>query len=188
MWQLLFLISIVPVAVALVARWWFGTRVLADAGKRACRCDLSVWLPAPEKDVVVHRAEHSAAEFGAQLRQQALAKWKADDQKAAGSRESTRRFGMAVPPLSALVAVLAFSVGRLPFKAALAIFFAATALAAVFGILTLPAELAAIARAAKGVRGSKAFPRRDDEEAVIDCATALAWKETLPPILGLIQK
>lgn len=188
MWQFLFLISIVPVAAALVARWWFGTRVLADSGKRPCRCDLSVWLPAPEKDAAVHRAEHSAAEFGAQLRQQALAKWKADDPKSAGSREGTRRFGMAVPPLSALIAVLAAMVARLPISGALAIFLAATALSAVFGILTLPAELAAISRAAKLVRGSKAFPRRDDEEAVIDCATALAWKETLPPILGLIQK
>lgn len=188
MWQFLFLISIVPVAAALVARWWFGTRVLAETGTRPCRCDLNVWLPAPEDDAAVHRAEHTAAEFGAQLRQQALAKWKTDDPKSAGSREGTRRFGMAVPPLSALVAVLAAMVARFPIKGALAIFLAATALSAVFGILTLPAELAAIARAAKRARDSKAFPRRDDEEAVIECATALAWKETLPPVLGLIQK
>ena len=29
---------------------------------------------------------------------------------------------------------------------------------------------------------------RDDEEAVIRCAAAHAWKETLPPMLTLLQR
>jgi hypothetical protein len=188
MWQSLFLISAVPVGAALLARWWFGTRVLAQLANRPCRCNLTVWLPTPENDAAVHRAEHTAVEFATQLRQQALVKWQMDDPKAAGSRDGTHRFGMAVPPLSALVAVLAAVVARLPIAGALAIFLAATALSSVFGILTLPAELAAIARTAKAARGSKAFPHRDDEEAVIACANALAWKHTLPPVLSLVQK
>jgi len=188
MWRLLFLFSILPIAAALGARWFFGMRVLAEDGARPCRCDLGTWMPLPDDKAVIHRAEESAAEFGRQLRLKAMAEWRASDPQAAAARESSRRFGMAVPPLSGIVAVFALIVAKIPVMGLLAIVLAATALASVLGVLSMAPELAAITRAARKLREAKSFPRRDDEDAVIRCAVAHAWKETLPPILGLLQR
>ncbi len=188
MFRLLFLLSIIPIAAALIARWFFGMRVLAEDGARGCRCDLGTWMPLPGDTAVVHRAEESAAEFGRQLRIKALAEWRDRDPKAATARESSRRFGMAVPPLSAMIAVFAVLVARIPIMGGISVILAATALACVLGVLSLAPELAAITLAARKLREQKSFPRRDDEDAVIRCAVAHAWKETLPPILGLLQR
>ena len=188
MWRLLFLFSVLPIAAALIARWWFGMRVLANDGVRPCRCDLATWMPLPDDKAVIHRAEESAAEFGRQLRLKALAEWRERDPKAAALREGSRRFGMAVPPLSGVVAVLAVIVARIQIMGGISMLLAATALAAVLGILSMAPELAAITRAARKLREAKSFPRREDEDAIIRCAVAHAWKETLPPILGLLQR
>ena len=188
MWRILLIFSVIPLAAALIARWWFGMRVLADDGQRPCTCDLGSWMPLPGDTAVIHRADESAAEFGRQLRLKALAEWQEREPKAATSRENTRRFGMAVPPLSGIIAVFAVLVAKIPIMGGLPVLFAATALASALGILSLPAELGAITRAAKTLRERKSFPRRDDEDAVIRCAVAHAWKETLPPILGLLQR
>lgn len=188
MWRLLLLISALCLAAALIARWFFGMRVLAEEGKRPCRCDLATWMPLPEDSAVIHRAEESAAEFGRQLRLKALAEWRAADAKAATARENSRRFGTAVPPLSGMIAVFAVLVGKIPVMAGFSVLLAATALASVLGVLSLAPELAAINREAKKLRAAKNFPRRDDEDAVIRCAVAHAWKETLPPVLSLLQR
>lgn len=188
MWRLLFLFSALGIAVSLIARWWFGLRVLATDGQRPCRSDLSQWLPAPGDSSVVHRAEESADEFGRQLRLKALEQWRNEAPKAAASRESARRFGMAVPPLSGIVALMAVFVAKIPLFGALAAVLAATALSAVLGLLSIAPELQMITAAARKIRENKSFPRRDDEEAVIRCAIAHAWKETLPPVLHLFQK
>ena len=63
----------------------------------------------------------------------------------------------------------------------------ATALAAVFGLLSLGSELRAIAITAKALRANRAFPRSDDEDATIECAIAHAWLEAVPPVLRLLQ-
>lgn len=188
MWRLLLFISALCLAAALVARWFFGMRVLADEGKRPCRCDLATWMPLAEDSAVLHRAEESAAEFGRQLRLKALAEWRLSDPKAAMAREGTRRFGMAVPPLSGMIAVFAVLVAKIPILGGISVLFAATALASALGVLSLAPELAAIAREAKKLRAAKNFPRRDDEDAVIRCAVAHAWKETLPPMLSMVQR
>lgn len=188
MFRLLLILSIFPIVIALVARWWFGVRVLLMEGRRPCRCDLNRWLPSPGDESVIHRAEESAAEFGAQLRLKALADWPVLDPKAAASRENMRRFGLAVPPLSGVVAVFAVLVGKIPVTGAIAILLGATALAALLGILTLPPELTAISRAARKLREDKGFPNRDDEDAVIRCAIAHAWDLSLPPILRWAHK
>jgi len=188
MWRLLLLISALCVAAALIARWFFGMRVLADEGKRPCRCDLATWMPLAEDSAVLHRAEDSAAEFGRQLRLKALADWRNSDPKAAMARENSRRFGMAVPPLSGMIAVFAVLVAKIPVMGGITVLLGATALASVLGVLSLAPELAAITREAKKLRAAKNFARRDDEDAVIRCAVAHAWKETLPPILSLVQR
>lgn len=188
MWRLLLLFSIIPIAAALIARWFFGLRVLAAEGPRLCRCDLATWMPSPDDQSVVHRNEDSAQEFGRQLRLKALAEWKETDPKAAKSRENTRRFGMAVPPFSGIVALMAVLVAKIPVMGGLSVLLAATALSAVTGILSLPQELSAIAKATKKLRASKNFPHSDDESAVSRCAVAHAWKEALPPILNLLQR
>ena len=185
--QLLFLF-LLPIVLALAARWWFGVRVLAVDAGRLCRCDLARWLPSPGDTAIVHRAEESAGEFGRQLRLKALAEWYEQDPKAVASRESTRRFGAAVPPLSGVVAVFAVLVGKIPVMAAIVILLGAAALSAVFDLLSLPSELNAIARNARKVRDGKDFPNRDDEEAVIQCAIAHAWDAALPPILRWVQR
>ncbi len=188
MWRLLLLFSILPLAAALIARWWFGLRVIAEHGGRTCRCDLAKWSPSSDNVGITQRAEESAAEFGRQLRLKALAEWRERDPKAAASRESSKRFGMAVPPLSGVVAVLAVIVAKIPIVGAISVLLAATALAAILGLLSLAPELIAIAAAAKKLRDGRSFPRREDEDAVIQCATAHAWKETLPPVLMLLQR
>ena len=188
MWRLLLLVSALPIAAALIARWYFGMRVLAEDGSRLCRCDLASWMPVPDDQAVIHRAEETAADFGRQLRTKALAEWSAQDPKAAAARENTRRFGMAVPPLSGVIAIFALLVAKVPIIGAISVLLAATALASALGVLSLAPELAAITRTARKMREAKSFPRREDEEVVIRCAVAHAWKETLPPILGLFQR
>lgn len=188
LFRVLIFVSLFPIAIALVIRWWFGIRVLASEGKRACRCDLKRWLPEFDDTAIVHRAEESASEFGRQLRSKALTAWKEDDPKAAASREGSRRFGLAVPPLSAMVAIFAVLVGKIPVTGAIAIFFGATALAAVFGLLSVAPELRAIARAANRARKERNFPNSYDEEAVIACAVAHAWDLSLPPVIRWVHK
>ncbi len=188
MFRLILILSILPIATTMLARWWFGLRVLANEGRRTCRCDLASWMPAPGDAAVIHRAEKSAAEFGAELRTKALAEWFEKDPKAATAREKSRRFGLAVPPLSAVIAVFALLAGRTPVMGAIAILFAATALAAVFGLLSLPPELRAIARHSRSIRQNKYFPASDDETTVIRCAVAHAWSDSLPPILRWLQR
>lgn len=188
MYRLILLLSLFPIAIALIARWWFGLRVLAGAGARNCRCDLARWLPAPGDESVIHRAEKSAAEFGRELRIKALTEWREQDPKAAAARESTRRFGIAVPPLSGVVAVFAVLVGKIPVIGAIAVVLGASALAAAFGLLSLAPELRAIARSARKLKQERIFPAGDEEEAVIQCAIAEAWIECPPPILRWLQR
>jgi hypothetical protein len=188
MYRIILILSLLPIAIALVARWWFGLRVLATEGTRACRCDLARWMPAPGDDAAVHRAENSAVEFGRELRIKALAEWHARDPKAAKAREGTRRFGLAVPPLSGIIAVMGLLVGRIPAIGAIAILLGASALAAAFSLLSLPAELRAIANCARDCRENKCFPAEADELAVIDCAVAHAWDAALPPILRWLHR
>jgi hypothetical protein len=187
MWRLLLILSALPLAAAMILRWWFGSRVLSALGPRVCRCDLGRWMPSPDDSALIHRAEESADEFGRQLRLKALAEWREQDPKAAASRESSRRFGMAVPPLSGLVAVFAVILAKIPFLGAAAVLLTATALAAAVGLLSLAPELRAIARSSQALRKNRSFTSSEDEEAVVACAVAHAWKESLPPILKLIH-
>jgi hypothetical protein len=188
MYRLILILALLPLAGALVARWWFGLRVLATDGTRPCRCDLARWLPAPGDDSAIHRAENSAAEFGRELRLKALADWRVRDAKASASRESTRRFGIAVPPLSAVVAIMGLLVGRIPLVGVVAILLGTAALAAVFSLLTLPPELKAIAQSARDMKRNQSFPVADDEQAVVKCAMAHAWDAATPPILRWLQR
>jgi hypothetical protein len=186
--RLILFFSLFPIALALGARWWFGVRVLAQTGSRKCRCDLGRWTPSPGDEAVIHRAENTAAEFGRELRLKALSDWRESDPKAAASRENSRRFGLAVPPLSGIVAIFAMFVGKIPFLGALAIPVAATALAGILGLLTLPPELTAISRRARKLREDKSFPSSEDADAVIRCAIAHAWDASLPPLLRMIHR
>lgn len=188
MFRLLLFFSLFPLALTLIASWWFGSRVLASYGKRMCRCDLRLWTPTPGDETSVHRAEDVAATFGNQLRRKALLEWREQDSKSADSRERSRRFGIIVPPLGGVVAVLAVIAGKIPLLGAIAIFIAAVALSAVLGILALPPELTAIARSSKRIRDQRAFPSSDDNEAINRCASAHAWEQALPPLLRMLQK
>ena len=42
-WKLLFVFSLIPIAAALISRWYFGTRILMSRGKRACTVDRIRW-------------------------------------------------------------------------------------------------------------------------------------------------
>lgn len=188
MFRLLLFLSLFPIALALAARWWFGLRVLISIGKQSCRCNLERWFPSPGDESIVHRAENTSEEFGRELRTKALAEWAERDPKAAASREGTRRFGMAVPPLTGIIVVFAVIVGKVPIIGAFAILLTATALSAALGLLTLPPELSAISKTARRIREDRSFPAGDDGEAVARCAVAHAWEQALPPILRWIHK
>lgn len=188
MFRLLLFLSLFPIAIALAARWWFGIRVLASIGSQSCRCNLERWFPSPGDEAVVHRAENTAIEFGRELRTKALAEWAERDPKAAKSREGTRRFGMAVPPLSGIIVIFAVLVGKIPIIGAFAILIAATALSAILGLLTLPPELSAISKTARRIREDRSFPAGDEGDAVVRCALAHAWDQALPPILRWMHR
>jgi hypothetical protein len=95
---------------------------------------------------------------------------------------------MAVPPLSGVVAVFSTIVAKIPLIGGISLLLAATALASALGLLSLPPELQAISQYARKLRSNASFPNRDDEDAVIRCAIAHAWKNSLPPILTLVQR
>jgi len=188
MWRLLLLVSVLPLVAAWLLRWWFGLRVLAGLDGRPCRCDLARWDKAlgeaPQQGLPA--ADAPACAFGERLRLAALAHWRQREPKPAAAREASRRFGQAVPPLSAMVAVFAVILAKIPLPGAIAICLAATALATVFGMLSLGGELRAIALGARALRDARAFIRSDDEEAVIQAAIARAWCETVPPVLKML--
>ena len=185
MYRLILLVSLVPLVFAVVARWWCGVRVLSSEGRRVCRITAAghgAWLARwPDGSA-------SAAELGGALRDDALTAWRSEDPRAAGARGRSLRFGTAVPPLSVVIAVFALLVGKIPVAGALAIPVGATALAAAFGLLSLPAELRAVARAARGLRESRMIRNDEDEEAVIRCAAAHVWEATLPPVLRVLLR
>lgn len=183
MFRLILFLSLFPVAISLLLRWWFGVRVLKSVGTQNCRCDLNTWPADPADPNAIHRTEATAAVFGEQLRNRALIAWKNSDPKAAKARENCRRFGSAVPPLSAMVAVLAVFIGKIPIFGAVAILFGATAIASAMSLLSLPSELAIITRAAGITRKHRHFPNSDDEDAVIRCAQAHAWDASIPAFL-----
>jgi len=186
MWRFIFLISILPIVAAIVARWYFGLRVLRVEGRRPCTIDPIRWEVYLGKYLPMETGEAPAQEFGKLLRLQALADWTLRDRKRAASRESAKKFGLAVPPFALVIAVFALLVAKIPFLGALAILFASTALSAAFGLLTLGSELRAIAITTRRLRESRAFVRKDDEDAVASCAVAHAWAESIPPILRIL--
>ena len=192
MHRYLLLISILPIVAGLLLRWWFGLRVLVARGAPPARCDGPRWnaalgsLPAlPAADPPPDAP--TTNQLGRELREIAIRQWREREPRAARARESTRRFGLAVPPLAAMVAAMGVIAARMPVMWALAAFAAATALATVFGLLSLGAELRAIAVTARTLREARAFRRADDEEAVIECAVAHAWDQTVPPVLRLFK-
>ena len=188
MYRIVIILSLLPIVASMIGGWWFGRRILASVGRQDCRCDLARWKPATDDVSKVRRATGPVAGFGREMREAALSSWRKEEPKAAAARENTRRFGAAVPPLATMVAVFALLVGKLPALGVFAALFAATALAAAMSLLGLPAELRAIARHAGRVRKQRAFPDRDDEQAVIDCAIAYAWEAALPPVLRWLGK
>ncbi len=186
MFRLLILLSALPIAAAFVARWWFGMRILAAAGRRQCTCDLSRWENAFGKENLPPSKSADSRIFAELLRKSALADWKTREPKAAASREGARRFGMAVPPLSLMVAV--FAVGKIQFSGVIAVFLIAIALSVFISYLSISPELNAILTTARRLRDTGVFHRRDDEDSVIESASASAWKEAAPPVFNLIQR
>ncbi len=188
MFRLLTLLAALPIIVAFVARWWFGMRVLKSKGNRQCRCDLARWEKSfgPEHMPVAKEAD--ARIYADLLRQTSLTEWRTRDPKAAASREGARRFGMAVPPLSLMIAILAIIVGKIPFTGAIAIFLLAIAFSVIISYLSIAPELKAILTTSRRLRDTGVFYRRDDEDAVIEAANALVWKEAAPPVFNLIQR
>jgi hypothetical protein len=186
MWRLLFLISVLPIVAAIAARWYFGIRVLNSQGKRPCTVDPIRWKVYLGENPVLETSDAPATELGKVLRLTALADWKSREPKRAASRESARKFGLAVPPLALIIAVFALVLAKIPFMGAVAILFTSTALSAIMGLLTLGTELQAIALTTRRLRESRAFVRRDDEDATAAAAVAHAWAESIPPILRIL--
>jgi hypothetical protein len=154
MFQFLLLPSLLVIAAALGFRWWFGTRI---------------WKESDESTRAAGLAMHADA----------LAHWRETDPKAAAARAGALRFGLATPPLSAIIAVFAIIVGKLPPSGAIAVVLAITAIACAFGFLSLPAELAAIQRFRK---------QTDRDEGRYLAAQAAAWNLSLPHALRAIFK
>lgn len=188
MFRILIILAALPILITFVVRWWFGTRVIAANKRRQCSCDLEKWERAFGNASLPPSKSGDAILFATAMRKTALADWRTRDPKAALSREGTRRFGLAVPPLAAMGAILGLIVGRIPFTGVLAIFLIAIAFAAIISYLSIAPELKAVLTASRRLRDTRVFPRSDDEEAVIAAANALVWKEAAPPVFNLIQR
>jgi len=186
MWRLLYIPCILAIAAAVVARIWFGKQVVFGKGGQSCKVDVDRWSDLLGTTVNLPTSEATAAELGRQLRKSALVQWQQRDPKAVRAREAAKRFGMAVPPLTIAVVLFALIAHRIPVPGAIAIFLAATALSSLLGLLSIGAELRAVAVLAKVLRERRAFVRRDDEDNVISCAVAEVWLDALPPILRWI--
>ena len=182
MWRLLYIPCILIIAAAVVARIWFGKQVVFGKGGQPCKADADRWSDVLGSTVNLP-AEPTAGELGRDLRKAAIADWQKRDPKAARAREAAKRFGMAVPPLTIAVVLFALIAHRIPVPGAIAIFLAATALSSLLGLLSIGAELRAVATLARTLRERRAFIRTDDEDAVISCAVAEVWLGALPPIL-----
>ncbi len=186
MFRLAILLAAIPIIAALFARWYFGTRILSRTGTRQCSCDLNRWeksfgsahLPLAEKA--------DAQVYANLLHETTLQEWRTREPKSAASREGARKFGMAVPPLAAIVAILALIVGKIPISGVFAIFLVSTALAVIFAYLSIAPELKAILATSRRLRDTRVFHRSDDENAVIATTKALAWKKVAPPVLNLL--
>jgi len=163
MHRLLLVASLIVIAAALAARWWFVLRILAQADDEA------------GNDTT------PPSRRGAELHHAALAQWQCDDAKDAALRNAQLRFGMAVPPLSLLVAIFAAAVGRVPLALALTIPLAATALSVLVGFSGLPRELMALSRHISGRTGIRA------DDPGIRCALAHARDRVFPTVLRWLQ-
>lgn len=186
--RLLILIAVLPILIALAVRWWFGLRLLKSSIEISCICDLEKWNQTFGEQHLPPSSSGTQIMFAELFRKSALADWRERDRKVAISRESTRRFGMAVPPLTAMIVILGIIVGRVTPTYAIAIFLLATAFSAVIAYLSIAPEINAILTTSRRLRSSGIFRRRDDEDAVIQAAVALSWKEAAPPIFNLIQR
>lgn len=180
-WRLLFLCSALILAAALLLRGWFGKRGFIQSGGRICQPDPERWRDWSGEALP---GQNNAETLGRELRRIALIHWAERDPKAARAREAARRFGLAVPPLTLMVLVFAVVLAKLPLFGALTIALGAIALSAAIGLLSIGAELRAVAKTAGELRGKRVFRRVDDEEALIACAQAAVWMNALPPILG----
>lgn len=182
-WRILYIPCILVIVAAVVMRIWFGKQVVLAKGGQRCKVDVDRWSDLLGTTVNLPTCEASAADLGRQLRKSALIQWRERDSKAARAREAAKRFGMAVPPLTIAVVLFALIAARIPIAGGIAIFLASTALSSVLGILSIGAELRAVAVLCKRLRDSRIFSRQDDEEAVLRCAVAEVWLDSVPPIL-----
>lgn len=185
--RILFLFSALALAAAILAKGWFGKRVQTAHRARHCQPDATRWKEALGEDAPLHAGEVSVVELGQALRKAALTHWEQDDPIASRARNAARRFGLAVPPLTILVAIFAVIMLRIQVFPALAIILAATALACAVGLLSIGSELRAVARVSRIIRERRVFRRSDDEDAVIECAAAEVWMKALPPITRFIS-
>lgn len=183
--SLLLFISLVSLACVLGIRWWQVVRVLETKGSLKCRCDLSVWTPAPGDSSTLHRADGVAGDFGMALRAKALSKWHDEQPKLAGARESVRRFGVAVPPLTLLILIFAVLVGKTPVLMAISVWIAVVVLTTAYSYLGLAPELAAIGREVVKAKKTNSFPVGQDLDSIASCAVAHAWNQAVPPLLRL---
>lgn len=188
MYRLLIILAALPILTTLLLRWWFGIRILTTTGTHPCSCNLGKWEETFGKNTTPPSATADARTHATFLHKAALADWKTRDPKALATREGVRRFGMAVPPLCAMVAILAVIVMRLTPIMAITAFLLAIAIAATFAYLSLAPELRAIALTSRRLRATRIYPRREDQDTVILATIALAWKQAAPPIFNLIQR
>ncbi|BCU79759.1 hypothetical protein [Luteolibacter sp. LG18] len=185
--RILFLLAALLIAGAILARGWYGKRILIGYGGRRGRVNVEVWRGVFGEEPKALPAEATAEEHGRALREAALERWHRDDPPAARAREAARRFGLGVPPFTLVAVVFAVMVAKLAIFTGLAVVMAATALATMFGLVSIGSELKAVAVACRIARERHLFPRREDEDAVIACAEAEVWMQALPPILRWVS-
>jgi hypothetical protein len=185
-WRILYIPCLLAIAAAVLARIWLGKQVVSGKGGQPCKVDVDRWSDLLGTTVNLPTCEATAAELGHQLWKASIVQWHQRDPKAARARESAKRFGLAVPPLTIAVALFALIAHRIPIPGAIAIFLASTALSCLFGLLSIATELRAVAVLVRVLRERRAFIRRDDEDAVISCALAQVWMDALPPIVRWI--
>lgn len=171
--RIFIILSLVPLVISLVARWYFGTRILFLERDHSCR--------------LLHSHEtETAVTLGRRWRRAAIKRWIIDHPRTAKKRQHALRFGLILPPLTLIACILSILAFKMSVLTGLAIFLLILTLAIVANWLTLPSEILAIQdKSSYLIDDQTKVKNIKDEPTILVCAIAHSWDDSVPPMLKL---
>lgn len=181
--RILIIFSLILITAAYLLRWWFAKRILLLISSQPIRLQADRWWECfgekwqPTSPV-------NAQQLGVLLHKIALADWQSRNAKQFATHLQMRRLFAVAPPLSFMVAILAFFAAKIPPVAGISIVALTTGITTFASIFRIPTELSAISLALKKMREERLIVRAEDEQQIAKAAIATVWLNAFPPILG----